>query len=66
MWKNLNEERPTKGQKALICYQAFGENSLCIAVKDYKEAECVFAELRCNIGIIKDLDNQELFIIEKI
>ena len=46
--------------------QTFGENSLCIAVKDYKEAECIFAELRCKIGIIKDLDDQELFITEKI
>ena len=46
--------------------QTFGENSLCITVKDYKETERVFAELRCKIGIIKDLDDQELFIIEEI
>lgn len=31
MWKNLNEERPTKGQKVLICYQAFGEYEYAIA-----------------------------------
>jgi hypothetical protein len=46
--------------------QTFGANSLCITVKDLKEAEIIFDDLGCTIGIIKDLDNQELFIIEKI
>lgn len=45
--------------------QTFGKNSLCVAFKDLQETEVIFDGLGCNIGIIKDLDNKELFIIEK-
>lgn len=46
--------------------QTFGENSLFVSVQDLKEAELFFNGLSCKVGMIKDLDNKELFIIEKI
>ena len=64
--KLMNSDCNLNTSKYYYKNQTFGENSLCIAVKDYKEAERILAELMCKIGIIKDLDNQELFVIEKI